>query len=123
MSKLGGPKAVDGVINALNDSDPLVCQAAVRALGKLSGSNAVDRVINALNDSDSNVRLAIIAYLRELGGPKAAEMLFSALKDSAYYLRTKAAEALGKFFNIKNIYRKNKFSHRVQKKVGFCYLV
>jgi HEAT repeat protein len=103
LGKIGDPKAVDPLINALKDEDEYVRKNAAGALGKIGDPKAVDPLINALKDDDIGVRWRVVEALGKLGDPKAVDPLTNALKDENKYMRQGAAEALGKIGDPKAV--------------------
>jgi HEAT repeat protein/signal transduction histidine kinase len=89
-------KALDSIINALNDVDSYVRETAAIALGRMKHCGSVDSLIKALKDKDCYVRSAAVWALGEIRPKVAVKELQIALNDNAYCVREKAAEALGK---------------------------
>ena len=52
LGKIGGPRAVDPLIQAMNDNDKGVRYWAILALGKIGDKRAVDPLIHAMNNKD-----------------------------------------------------------------------
>ncbi len=87
-------------LNALDDSDSDVRDAAARALGTLAQASpeVVKALLNALKDKNSHVRSAAAYALGNLGqaSPEVVKALLNALKDKEAHVRSAAAEGLRK---------------------------
>jgi HEAT repeat protein len=95
VGKIGDSRAVEPLINALNDSESRVRSGATTSLAKI-GEPAFEPLINALNDSNSEVRCAAAKALGEIGDSRAVETLTKALDDTCVDVGTSAKEALHK---------------------------
>jgi HEAT repeat protein len=123
LGRLGEPRAVEPLIQALRDPDSPVRERAARLLGDLGDARAVRSLIEALVDSGSDeservtVRRAVAEALARLGevqwqelaglddpslrcvaecrDPRLLKPLLSALRDRHSSVRADAAEALG----------------------------
>ncbi len=128
LGQIGNPRAIEPLIEALNDSDwRWVRPSVVEALVKI-GEAAVEPLVAVLRDSDVYLRASIVGVLQSLGwqpsngsdraifavarrefneaaqmGEVAIEPLAAALKDSDYNVRIKVADALGKIGNARAI--------------------
>jgi HEAT repeat protein len=89
-------RAVEPLINALQDDHEWVRRSAAEALGRIDHVSAVEALINALKDMDEQVRQKAAEALGEIGDPRAIEPLIVALEDKDEKVRQSAAEALGK---------------------------
>ena len=69
------PEAVELLIQALNDADPLVRQEAAKVVDEFESAQMADALIAALNDSDEVVRNAAAHALSDLKDPAAAAPL------------------------------------------------
>ncbi|RMF83541.1 MAG: NACHT domain-containing protein, partial [Nitrospirae bacterium] len=85
LGKLGDPRAVEPLLQALGDESRGVRRAAAEALGKLGDPRAVEPLLQALGDRYSDVRLAAAEALGKLGDPRAVEPLLQALRDEWWY--------------------------------------
>jgi hypothetical protein len=114
LGRIGGEKAVDGLITALKDNDINVRMQVVQALGEIGGENAVDGLVNVLNwkhwlarypssaltvvpelqDQHSRVRSLVASALGKIGDPRSVPALTVATQDSSVIVRQSAAEAL-----------------------------
>ena len=84
------------VVEALNDTDPVVRLAAVQALHRLRGEGLVQALQEKCSDPDANVRAESARTLGILGERAALPKLVELLRDSNGFVRAAAAEALGK---------------------------
>jgi HEAT repeat protein len=96
FGEIGVGEQLPAVIEALNDTDPVVRFAAVQALHRLRGEGLVEALEERCNDSDANVRAESARTLGNLGERKAVSKLVELLRDSNGFVRAAAAEALGK---------------------------
>jgi len=133
LGQLDNARAVQPLIEALDDDDQSVQQAVARSLQQLA-PKAMDQLIDALRTSrywfrrqkvaetigrigeqgpladalsheDRHVRRQAAEDLARLGGVQAVEPLADALiRDEDSYVRRKAAEALGKSGNINAVW-------------------
>lgn len=94
IDELKGNKDVEGLINALEDSDELVRGNAAGALGRIGDRRAVLPLINALEDSDEYVRKWAATALGDIGDKRAVESLINALEDKDEDVRKWAVYAL-----------------------------
>lgn len=107
LGEIGDHRAVEPLIEALEDTDSSVSEGAALALSKL-GSLAVDRLIEALPSADPEVRLAVVwvlgvvrdqraaaTALGRLRAPSAVPLLVDLLRDQDEEVRGAAANALG----------------------------
>src|SRR5271168_257388 len=94
MALTGDSSAVDPVIEALKDDEPLVRLAAARGLGALQDPRALSPLVDALKDRRPDVRAAVVASLRQIGDSRAIDPLTAALEDNDHSVRYQAASAL-----------------------------
>jgi len=100
LASLSQP-AVEPLIAALNNGDPIVRRNAAWAIGEIRGglrtnrTDAVDPLIKTLSDEDSWVRMAAAFSLGEMRPSQATESLIAALGDADWMVRRMAALALG----------------------------
>ena len=95
LDGLGDTRAVEALINALVDTNPIVRRAVAEALGGLGDARAVEALINALVDTNPIVRRAVAEALGGLGDARAVEALITALADTDEQVRRIAAVVLG----------------------------
>jgi len=93
LIRIGAP-AVEPLIQALKDKDPVIRFGAADALGGIGDKRAVEPLIEALKDEDAAVRAWAALALGNIGDERAVEPLTKALKDEA--VRRLAEEALEK---------------------------
>lgn len=72
-------KALDSILNALQDVSPMVRSEAAAALGKLSNSAVVPQLIGVLKDSEGDVRKTAAMALMKIGEGDAIAPLQTAL--------------------------------------------
>lgn len=70
LGDLGDRRAVEPLIQALNDEDEEVRWEAADALGKIRDERAVDPLIRALNDEHEDVRSSAAEALNEIDGER-----------------------------------------------------
>jgi HEAT repeat protein len=93
LAKIGKP-AVEPLVVALKDNNPIVRRNAAVALGKIKDASAVNPLITALKDENPIVRRNAAMALGEIKDTSAVEPLTAALKDDSPIVRKKAAIAL-----------------------------
>ena len=76
-----GRIAIPALSELLGDSDPLVIESAMRALGGLGGKDAIPGMAALLKAADSNVRTAAAQALGHTKNPSALEALLQAFED------------------------------------------
>jgi HEAT repeat protein len=70
LGEIKDSEAIEALIAALDDEDPLVREMAALALGEIENPQAVEALVGALDD-DEDLRGAVIWALGEIGGGKA----------------------------------------------------
>ncbi|HTS16284.1 MAG TPA: HEAT repeat domain-containing protein [Verrucomicrobiae bacterium] len=93
---IGGHDQLPFVTAALDDADPVVRLAAMRALSKLPADGMLDAIAAKTNDTDPDVRAESARALGNLGDRKAVPKLVELLHDDNGFVRSAAAESLGK---------------------------
>lgn len=96
LGKIGNTKAVQPLIELINDQEMDVVKNTILALGKIGDKRAVDPLIDMLKHKDNIVRGFAASALGKIGDARAADILFTALKDKDNSVQEKAIEALGK---------------------------
>jgi HEAT repeat protein/Tfp pilus assembly protein PilF len=96
LGKIGGDKALQFLMGALQDKTSGNRQGAASALGLAKDKRAVDPLIQLLAyDKDQFVRSDSALALANIGDKRAVEALIRALGDKKYYVRKNVARALG----------------------------
>lgn len=90
-----GELALSALIRELNDPEPDVIKAVVRALVAIRHNRALQPLILVLETSDVETRILVIEALGEFNHPLAVKTLLSLLEDKHQYIRQAAADALG----------------------------
>jgi HEAT repeat protein len=84
----------------LKNKDAAIRTGAVRTLGLSGNADAIDALAQAAKDTDEDVRRAAVAALGTIKDPqavtKAVPVLIGALNDSYWFVRSDAADALGR---------------------------
>jgi len=97
IAKLGGDKALEALLEALEKGNVVVQSDAALALGTLGDRRAVDSLIAVLDKPESITRSWAAHSLGEIGDDRALEKLIEVLKtDNKVYVRWNAARAIGK---------------------------
>lgn len=81
LGEIGGPRAIDALIAALEDDDTLLCITAVKALSRHKSETITDALAGALDYDHKQVRHAVIEALQKIDSPKATRALGQALSD------------------------------------------
>jgi HEAT repeat protein len=95
LEQLGDKRAIEPLIQALNDDHGLVRKSAIEALGKIGDERATEALIAGLNDQDDEIRLSAVNSLKQIGDEHATKLLITVLKDKNTDVRISAASALG----------------------------
>jgi len=91
-----GQKALPPLIEALEDGQFIVRQAAALALGDVPDGRAVAPLVERLEDVHEAVRQAAAVSLGKIGDPAAVAPLIDALTDERSIVRRMAASSLGR---------------------------
>ncbi len=89
-------KALPGVIQAMNTTDPDVRKFLVDILGYIKAPETLEILLNLVNDPEDNVRLAAIEALGNLGGDQAYQRLLGLLHHSDMTTVFSSLHALGR---------------------------
>ena len=100
---IGDAKAVEPLIEALNNENKDVRGIAAIILGQIGDAKAFKPLIVALNDESEVVRWDVAIALGIMGDAKAVEPLLKVLKDENKDVRREAARALGKIGDAKAV--------------------
>jgi len=93
---IGGANQVPKILETLDDAEPRVRLAAVRALSQLAPRENGAALAQRLSDADPHVRAAAARGLGLAGDKTQVPKLIPLLRDNLGYVRAAAAEALGK---------------------------
>jgi len=96
LGSLGGPRAVEALIQAFADEAPEVRASAAQGLNEIDDPKAVEALIRALEDKASEVRALAARNLMKIGDSKVVTALIQALADEAPEVRGSAARGLTK---------------------------
>lgn len=103
LGQIGGEEAIAGLTKALKDKNSEVRAWATWALGEIGCDLAVEVLLKTLKHYDADVRWRAVSGLGKISEKRPIAItenfiskLLKCLEDSEYYVRTKAAEALGK---------------------------
>jgi len=94
LGSIADPRAFDGLVEALADSDHRVRLAAITAIGKLQTQAAVARLLEAL-ESDDTAFADIAARALVSAGPLVNQHAIDLLRSENRELRARAARILG----------------------------
>ncbi|RMH32249.1 MAG: HEAT repeat domain-containing protein [Nitrospirae bacterium] len=95
LGTLGDPRGISPLIQALNDSDRAVRQAAISSLTKL-GQAAVEPLGMALEDPNLIVQESAASILVHIADHRVVDPLMTALLSPNWIVRMYAAQALGR---------------------------
>lgn len=70
-----GSRAVDSLIDALNQNNLLVREAAIQSLGKIGDPRAVPFLIQSLNDKSFAIKFSTIKALEDIGDSRAIHFI------------------------------------------------
>lgn len=94
LGRIGDPRAVEALEEALKDEDGDIRGHATSALGSIGDPRAVEALKEALKDEDEYVRRGAAWALGNIGGTRAIEALEEASKDEDVDVRRVAESAL-----------------------------
>jgi hypothetical protein len=94
LGRLQSPRAVPGLVSALNDTVPDVRWRALYALGAIGSADCVGAMLPLLDDPDPYVQLAALRSLAQLGTEEIIEPAQAALRSPDAWVRLAAIEAL-----------------------------
>ena len=95
LGKIGDKKALDPLLNIINDEDNRTRACVVKALGEIRDYRAIEPLKEALNDSDFKVRGNAVLGLGKISDAGSLDSILKSLNDKHYYVRENSAEALG----------------------------
>jgi HEAT repeats/PBS lyase HEAT-like repeat len=96
----GGGVYIELYLDRMDDPDPIVRSAAVRALGRHGDPEHVGLIVSALEDDDDAVRIEAARALQRVHHSTAVEPLLAAIvyeEESNVDVRSAAADALGQY--------------------------
>ena len=98
LGEMGEARAVDLLINMLQDPDRHVRRIAARALGKIGDNRAVDPLVAVLSKQGENllVRCTAAWALGQMGDPRACPALERTARSNDVTLSVASREAVGK---------------------------
>jgi len=96
MGRSRSPMAVEHLVQALGDIDPVVREQAVKGLGETQAVEAVEPLIRELTDKESDIRVHAAASLGALRNPTAVGALLRVLEEPGVSLQAAAIRALGR---------------------------
>jgi len=92
-----GERAVEALVEALADAEPLVQSAAAKALGAIGDPAGVEPLTEALSDEDEVVVYRVAWALGQIGDARGVEPLVSVFTDPKY------ADAVPKRYGMTNV--------------------
>jgi HEAT repeat protein len=95
LGRIGDPRGVEPLAEALGDEFQAVRRLAAEALRKMGDVRAVGPLVEALKDEDADVRMHALKALRRIGDPRAVEPLAGMLKEKDKAIKLEAVVALG----------------------------
>ena len=96
LGEIGDTRAVEPLIQVLDDKDKDVRLTAARVLGVIGDARAVESLIQALRDEERVVRMNAATALGRIGDKRAVEPLTNALEDENSFVQNAARDALEK---------------------------
>ena len=104
LARIGTPKAVEAVFQALAEGSAEVRSEAAGALRCIGSDRAVVHLRDLLSkDGDFRVRMSAANALGMVGSGNSIDVLTAALEDSNEYVRGEAATSLGKLGSEKSV--------------------
>lgn len=94
LARMKHKEVVEGLVDALNDSESFVRRGAADALGYIKDSSAAPAIRRLLNDPDYHVRCFVLDALKKIQGGDALDALVAALDDGVYLVRNRAINNL-----------------------------
>ncbi|MCK5226703.1 MAG: HEAT repeat domain-containing protein [Desulfobulbaceae bacterium] len=96
LRNLKDPKVTSALIKAIKDSDWWVRQIATDTLTELEDDNISRSFIRMCADKDENIRRCAVEFFNNMTTPLAFDALIGLLHDPDWWVRAKAATALGR---------------------------
>jgi len=94
LGEIGDTRAVEPLIQVLEDKDRDVRLVAARVLGGMGDTRAVEPLIQLLEDEDRGVRMSAARALGRIGDKRAVEPLTNALEDEDSLVQDAVKDAL-----------------------------
>ncbi|MEE9233992.1 MAG: HEAT repeat domain-containing protein [Candidatus Acidoferrales bacterium] len=94
LGQIGDPRAVEPLVEVLQDEPSKVRRAAAQALGTLGAVRALEPLLAALEDESPDVRREAAKALGHIGDPRAVERLVALAEDESDPAHWGASEAL-----------------------------
>jgi len=101
LGKLGDSRAVEPLIQIINDKNWEVRSKAIEALGKLGDIRALETLFEAFKEGDRHTRFNVIYALHNFRDGRVVDILIQALTDADYFVRCSAAKELGEFRDVR----------------------
>jgi HEAT repeat protein len=89
------PATVALLTNALHDQDPIIVDAAVRALGRIGATSSLNEIEQLVASNNSHVRQGAVWSLGQIQDRSALRTLLKASTDTSKHIRDEATWALG----------------------------
>jgi len=90
-----GSRAVDSLIEALENNDPLMREAIIQSLGKIGDPETIPFLLPFLTDRRFAIRLTTVKALGDIGDKQAIPFLKDvAVKEKEFYIKEAALSAL-----------------------------
>ncbi|MEN3333577.1 MAG: hypothetical protein V7641_2942 [Blastocatellia bacterium] len=96
LGRIGDPRAVPALVEALTNDDDLIIPAA-GALGKIGDRRAFEALLDLIGHTDAAVRQAAVSAINSLGHPDMAARAVILLNDANPYVRESAVRIAGYF--------------------------
>jgi HEAT repeat protein len=97
IHRIGSADCVPALHTALNDSDPYIVLTAIATLTRLHKFAKTEWFEEKLSDPNPHIRAAVARFYGEKGDPRHATRISSLLFDDNHFVRSAAAETLGRF--------------------------
>jgi HEAT repeat protein len=103
LGRTGDPRAIEPLIEALEDLYPAAREAAAEALEPFADRRAVKPLTKLVTDKYFGARRKAVEVLGNIGDPRAVDAVIQALQDEDFAVRRNAVIALGKLGHIKAV--------------------
>ena len=112
LGEFGNVRAIQPLIETLNDIDSTVRRFSISSLGHLRDARAIEPILAFLNDKESDMRCAAAVALGEIGNSLSVDALIATLKDTDRSVCSATVVALGKIGNRRAIEPLNELAER-----------